>query len=415
MGTIKFTPRYIQRVRDPLNNSEYRTERHISFVRLEDVPANLPLDPCPRSRGTRWDLYREIQNHLAEKDGTPGTFHLKNHGITVVAKGLRQVDDEDYEIDFASGHGIIDGKNTYQMILEAQRNPDIALPRNQHVKLEIVVGLADTWIAEVARGLNTSMQVQTQGLLALQPALRWIKQDLADQPYFSDIAWSETERGTYDIADILAVLNCFNIDFYPNQGTSHPVVAYADKGKLIQSFAQDYKDNKGKAYQRLRPILRDVLLLHDTISKQFAEIAEGRGPDDLVEKVQGQPFRFPFIQKTARQRLTRGGLLPILAAFRWLVEADPATGDVRWRNGFENVLSRWGAMAERFLKYTVDKHRELGRGVDAVGRSESHWASLHKEMALMDLMEQQAAPPPAPTPEPSSLAPAGQVDAVEER
>jgi hypothetical protein len=89
-------------------------------------------------------------------------------------------------------------------------------------------------------------------------------------------------------------------------------------------------------------------------------------------------------------------LLPVLAAFRWLVENDAASDCVRWRGGFGQVLERWRAASERLVALTVEKCREVGDNPDALGRSASHWSALHKEVAFLDLLAKPAAPPPAP-------------------
>lgn len=106
------------------------------------------------------------------------------------------------------------------------------------------------------------------------------------------------------------------------------------------------------------------------------------------------------------ERLAKGALLPVLAAFRWLVELDPQTGLARWRTGgFNAVLERWRAASERLVALTVDRCREVGDNPDAIGRSASHWGSLHKEVAFLDLMARPAAtPPPPPPPAPQTTA-----------
>jgi hypothetical protein len=82
-----------------------------------------------------------------------------------------------------------------------------------------------------------------------------------------------------------------------------------------------------------------------------------------------------------------------------MVEDDPATGGVKWRRGFDKVLDRWRAAAERLVAQTVEKCRELDANPDTIGRSASHWGALHKEVAFMDLMappepQRPVAPPP---------------------
>ena len=410
MATITLLPRHVRKMHDPLFSSRLATERHVFFVAVEDIPEGISLDPTPRGSGTRWDVYKDVRASLLNEDCTPGTFHLKNQGITLIAEEVRKVDDREYQVDVAEGQGIVDGRHTYQLILEAQRDPEVKLPTKQYVKVEVVTGVPGEWIDEVARGLNASMQVQVQSLQPLQDAFQWMKDELEDQPYFKHISWSETQRGLFDAADILCLLTCFNIDFYPNQGSNHPVAAYDNKSVVLKTFEQEYRDNGGKAYTRLRPILKDILMLHDTIRKQFAELCrrEGHGKSDVIEQANGAPYKFPFTRMVAAERATRGALYPVLGAFRWLVQDDPKTGAVTWTGGFENVLQRWAKLGPRLVNHTIEKREELPNP-DAVGRSKGHWGALHKEIAFADLMNRQAAPEPTPVePQVEELTPAPQ-------
>ena len=75
-----------------------------------------------------------------------------------------------------------------------------------------------------------------------------------------------------------------------------------------------------------------------------------------------------------------------MAAFRWLVEDNPLSGDLRWRGGFDNVLLRWRATAEKIVVRTVDRLTELQHNIDALGRSASYRGMLHKEIAFVDLL-----------------------------
>lgn len=374
------------------------------FVRLEDLPADFPVYGGLPAPTIRWDAHREMSGHIVDREGTPGTFHLKNRGITLVAQDVRQPDDDGYEIDFLAGQGIIDGRTVYQLIVDAQRNPDIDLPFDQHVKLEIITGVSDSWLPEMSKGLNTHVQVQSQHLLSLQPSLQWIRDCLSAEPYYRDIAWTETERGIYDIVEIIGLMACFNIEFSPNQGSNHPVAAYADPSLLMRTFVRDAKQDDGRSYKRLRPILRDVLRLHDIVAEQFpaqCKPEQLQALDGVVEHATAVPFRFPFTDTSGHRRLAKGARLPIVAAFRWLVAEDPDTGNFRWRRGFDEVLSRWQHMSGRFIRETAEKHRELGRGADAIGRSSSHWSTLHKEIAFMDLLDR-----------PSSAAAVSQTDST---
>ncbi len=394
MPTVKLRPRFIRRSIDPLGNGTPAIERHVLFVPVTDVPAGIAMAAGMKTPKTRWDVYRDVQASLLDKHCTPGTFHLKNRGITIVARDLRKIEEDEYDLDLSPGQGIVDGSHTYRLILETQQNPDVTLPKKQFVKMEVLTRIPDDWVAEMAGALNTSILAYTDSLLVLQDALTWIRDELKSEPYYKTIAWSESERGSYDARDILAFMTCFNIASYANTGTLHPVAAYDNRAVVLSSFEQDYRQG-GHAYRKLRPILKDILALHDTIQLEFPKLLErgGKSYAEVVERSSKRPHEFPFLGARSTERLAKGALLPVLAAFRWLVEDDPTSGGVRWRVSFDKVLERWRTASDRLVALTVEKCREVGDNPDALGRSAPHWGALHKEVAFLDLI---AKPAPAP-------------------
>lgn len=393
MTAITFRPRFSRRLPDPFSNSTHGTERHVLFVPVSELPAGIALARGMRTPKTRWDVYKDVQRSLLDKDCTPGTFHLKNQGITLIARDAQRIEDDQYDVDFAQGQGIIDGSNTYRLIIEAQENPDIELPKNQYVKVEVLTNVPEEWVGEISDALNTSMLAHRDSLLDLQPALAWIKDELSDQPYFKSLSWSEEERGLYDVRDILSIATCFNTASYANAGSNHPVVAYDNRSVVLRSFEEDYKNHDGAAYRKLRGLLKDALVLHDTIQLEFPKLLQrsGTSAPELVDRASKRPYEFPFLQTRSTERLAVGALFPVLAAFRWMVEDDTVSGQARWCGGFANVLDRWRAAGERLVALTVEKSKEAGNNPDAIGRSASHWGALHKEVAFVDLMAKQAA------------------------
>ena len=387
MPKITLRPRFARRLPDPFANTSHGTERHIFYVRVTDLPVGISLDPSPRVPNTRWDVYKEVQASLLDQDCSPGIFHLKNQGITIVARDVEKIEENEYQIDLDDDDGVIDGAHTYRLIIEAKQSSSIKLPRQQYVKVEIITRAPKEWLAEISGGLNTSIQGQRDSLHSLQQPLEWLKDELRDQKYFKSIAWTETERGQIDIKDLLCILTCFNTSSYPNAGTHHPVVAYENKSIVLSTFEEDFKNSEGRAYKRMQPILKDILSLHDIVQLEFPTFHQQHGSKapELIETTSKKPFDFPFIQAKSTERLAKGALYPVLAAFRWLIEDDPKADAVRWRGGLEHVLRRWRDLAERFVLLSAQRSHEIGGNADALGRSGSHWSMLHKEVALADL------------------------------
>lgn len=245
------------------------------------------------------------------------------------------------------------------------------------------------WIQELAGGLNTSVQVKQMSLDDLGRKFDWIKDELRGEPYLDQIAFRENQQGEMDARDLVALLTCFSIDRFPNDGDNHPVEAYSSKAKVLGWF-----EKEPKQYERLRPLLKDILVLHDTIrhdSRDHWLAAGGHfGKLAFVESKKRGEWNFPFTGSTAKYRLTDGALYPLLASFRWMVDND-RNGSIQWRGGFPSVCALWDTAAEELLRTVNQASVELGRNPNAIGKSKNLWANLHRVVAMRDLMNRAKA------------------------
>ena len=138
-----------RRVPDPVFFKSNSTTRHIFFVPVRKVPKGLPLDPNARVPNINRRVYQQIERSLLNEDVTPGTFHLKHKGITIVAEKVEQKREDQYVVTLAKGQGILDGGHTYELLT---RDREEELPENQFVKFEILTNVEEEWIVEIAAG-----------------------------------------------------------------------------------------------------------------------------------------------------------------------------------------------------------------------------------------------------------------------
>lgn len=383
MAKFVFECEYARRIPDPVFFKSYKIERHVLLVPVRSVPKGLPYDPNARLPNVRRRVYRDVLDSLLNgADNTPGTFHLKHKGITLIAEDVLRRGDNHYVVTMDDGHGIVDGGHSYKLIVDNLDNPD--LPAKQYVKFEILTNIPKAWITEIAGGLNTAVQVEDMSLDSLEGRFDWIKKELAKQPYFSKLAWKEGQPGEMDARDLVSLMTCFLIDEFPNNGPDHPVMAYEKKSKALELFEQ-----KGTTFEKMRPILKEILVLHDTISltagEKYNKAYKGKaGNATFMEKRERGKFQFMFINREDQHRLSNAALYPMLAAFRWMVEEDPKTGLYRWRDGFGAVLKRWNEAAPDLMKATFDENERGGRTPNALGKSRPHWNSLHTKLAKLD-------------------------------
>jgi hypothetical protein len=390
-ATFKFPVRVARRMPDPTFPGAVR---HIFTVRADDLPQGMPKAPNPRAQKTDRGIYKDVARSLLNEEGTPNTFHLKNKGITVLADDVREIGDSTYEIRFGPAQGIVDGAHTYEIILSGQERIAEAREANngsaidQYVRMEVQVGIPEDLWVEMAGGLNTAVQVQDWSLANLKNQFDWIKDLLDSEPYGRKIAYRENEVDTaYDVRDVIVLLEMFNVFDYRNDGEEHPTKTYNNKSDVLDRYLAD-----PAKYQRLAPILKDILRLHDTISLTAREkhnAAGGKaGRLTFVERKVRGTWPFVFIGKTGEYRLNRAALFPMLGAFRWMVAETP-TG-VEWRGGFAQVLKIWDESASELMRATQATSDEYGRKLTALGKSRNHWATLHSTVAKRELTARAA-------------------------
>ncbi|MEM1409885.1 MAG: AIPR family protein [Pseudomonadota bacterium] len=390
-NTVTIVASIARRIPDPNFKEKHGLERHIFVVPVHGLPKGLPLDPNARRPKTSKRVYQKVKASLFNQDCEPDTFHLKNKGITIIADSVKALSKDTFEIAMINGvHGIVDGGHTYTLITEAQESA--GLPEAQFVTVEVRVGVPLVWIPDIAGGLNTSVQVQDMSLDNLADAFRWMKDELKDEIYFDNIAWSENDPGEYDARDLVSMLAMFNVDLHPNDGDDHPVYGYEKKSVALKAF-----EGKAKSFERMRPIFRDILRLHDIIRRDYyflwnANVEGGKaGHLAFSEKKTKGVWEFPFTDQKSEYRMVNGALYPILAAFRWFVRQDKLSGAISWRDGFDAVVKAWEDDAVTLLKSTHEMSNSLGRNPQSVGKSRPHWANLHNIVAKRDLQRQASA------------------------
>ncbi len=346
-------------------------------------------------------VYREVRHSLDGQTATRGTFDLMNKGITILADSVKMVDKDsrlfELTIDDEEG-GIVDGAHTAKIIEEANREGTV--PAEQHVEVFVRTAIPSDLVSDIARGLNTGIQVASQSIYNIEGVFDWLKDEVGKTSYAGLISWNESDDKEYDVRDLISVLELFNVFDYPNDVsmTRHPISAYEKWSKPLEKFAADVRANlKSKqksTYYRLMPLLRNAMELYDHIRRDFREMRNEAGGSagkmNIIEEAseRRKAFDFPFAAlPSAKYRLTKGAAFPILAAFRTYVEVDPKTGFARWRGGFAKVLKAWREAGPTLVEDTYLMTRDGKRNPDALGKDRKHWANLHMRMQVMLLQE----------------------------
>lgn len=376
-----------RRMPDPNFHKTQGVEHHLFLVNCRDLPRELPLEANARRPNTRKQVYKQVRESLLELDGEPGSFHLKNKGIVIVADRvtLKPGTSDQYVISLdRTRQGILDGGHTYQLIMEAQEADD--LPSDQYVFIQIRTAIPKDWIPDISQGLNTSVQVQDMSLQHLAGKFGWLKAEMNGHDYATKIAWSENDPGDMSARDIIALMYMMNIRLFPD-ASRHPTSGYEKKSEALKDF-----DTSDATFRWMAPILHDILYLHDWISFTAVDFynegaakagVKGRGAGlSFVKQAKRKAFEPIFMDsiQSFNTMLEDAALYPILAGFRVFLRHEPNTGKFKWIGGFEVVKEAWRDLAYELMKATMHTANEVGRSRNAIGKSRLHWDGIYQKV-----------------------------------
>ena len=384
-----------RRFPDPnLNIPGGKVEHSLFFVRAKDLQ-HIPTDPNPRAQDTNKRIYREVADSLLSPEDK--TFHLKNKGITIIAHDCRYDESSQaVEILFAEGQGIVDGAHTHRIIQEHRTE----CPDDQYVKLEVLTGVPPELVEPIAGGLNTSVQVSNMSLTTLSGRFQWIRDEIRGTRYEPKIAFKENEEGEYDVRDLVAILTLFNIERFHDD--DHPIIAYRNKENCLALYkeAEDKFERQKKAsvYRKLRPLLKDILDLHDYIQVKGRWLYNQPGTDggpkgkagklSWVEKSKKGKrgkggYTLTFSGEKTDAKLVEGALFPMLGAFRYLVEQKEGDDAYSWKlPSFAKVKELFDRVGAQMMRTTQETSKTSGRNPSVIGKNSQHWDNLYQKVAL---------------------------------
>lgn len=90
------------------------------------------------------------------------------------------------------------------------------------MEVYIRTGVDEDLATDIARGLNTGMQVAAKSIYNIDGVFDWLKDEIKGKPYDEMIAWRESDNKEYDVRDLIGVLELFNVFDFPNEVSKHP-------------------------------------------------------------------------------------------------------------------------------------------------------------------------------------------------
>jgi len=307
-----------------------------------DVPINIPMDTNPREQKLTTAVAKKIRNSLTNPGAS--NFYLLNRGLLLSAEKVTFNSKSDtVSVIFADAnvHGDIDGGHTYRIIQECQSELDYG---QQYVKIEILTGVEDMF-QELASARNTSTQMQDKSIAELYNRFEIIKQAIKNESFANEVFFEENADGTVDVSDILALLNLFNVDRYPELN-DYAIVSYNGKKQCIDYYIKQHIENAetlANPYVKMSKIMVDIFKLYAQLELNARDYYSGGIPGKkygsvigITKKKEGKPsFKTKFYKNSTDYLTPNGFLMPIMGAFRALVDIDE-NGYYYWKkNPFE--------------------------------------------------------------------------------
>jgi hypothetical protein len=129
-----------------------------AYVKMRDLPLDLPLEVNPRAQNTQSRVARQIEAGLLDDSDV---FHLLNRGITMTALDASYNEKkEELSIEVAGGYyGVLDGGHTYRVIskniapylapdAKKEEEPEFL---DSFVRLEVLTGIKSDLLVDIAR------------------------------------------------------------------------------------------------------------------------------------------------------------------------------------------------------------------------------------------------------------------------
>jgi len=371
-------PPHVRKLQDPTSPGVSRSVGYCAFERL---PFKIPMDPNPRQpteKSMRSSLANEIRKTATE---APGLFHLINAGIFVLADSVEYNNDKGlltFAVDPEKGQGLYNGGHTLRIIEEIvrggyQQPEDPA--HHQYCNFDIQVGVDAKHLADIAEGRNSTVPLKEKTLADYQDKFEWVKDALKAKPYKEKIGYVENHDKPEDIEHVICRLTAVNPLIYDKD--TQPIVAYTSKKRCFELFVEQ----PGK-FTPLATILPDVLELYEHLIARAREhylklvpggkFVQWEGAIKLLKRTTDI---LPLTGEEVEYRIADGWLIPLLAAFRALVQVKG--GKAEWIVLPDVIYKRIGG---RLLRILYETHTTLGKNPNAVGKYENVYRQLFGEV-----------------------------------
>ncbi len=375
---IPVPPPHVRKLQDPTNPNVVRSVGYCAFERL---PFTIPMDPNPRQpteKSLHSSLADDIRTTAVE---SRGLFHLVNAGIFVLADSVDYNNEKGllvFVVDTERGQGLYNGGHTLKLIEELVQNGFKQMDdstQRQYCNFDIQVGVDAKNLADIAEGRNRTVPLKEKTLAEYQDKFEWLKEALNNKPYKDLIGYVENHDKPEDIERVICRLTAVNCLIYDKD--TQPIVAYTSKKRCFELFI-----NEPDRFRPLSPVVPDVLELYEHLiahakDHYLAHVPGGKFVqwEGAVKQLQRTTDKLPLTGEEVKYRVADGWLIPLLAAFRALLQVKD--GEVSWLVDPKVIYKRIGG---RLIRILYETHTTLGKNPNAVGKYENVYRQLYAEV-----------------------------------
>lgn len=393
---IPVSPKLLRSLTDPHDES---MSIHHAYVKIRDFPSGkLPDDVNPRSHENPTGRIPEaIQDSLKT---SPKWFHMLNRGLLVIAQKAWYDNREQIlhiVISSEQDGGLADGATTDRVIRDVKQSVSAAefetlgegeIPdhlKEAFVHVEIISGGLSEMLIPLTRARNTSNQVKEFAIENLGGGFDWLKEVIESSQFRGRVRYRENDPEPVDVRTVLGLLTLFHPKW--NELGKEPMIAYTSKG-MVLNYYQDEEWRPG--YERLRPVVVDILEMYDHIHLNFhAQYEKYKKTLDKGSRLGGRkevryspdkPFKLALSGWETKRFISDGWLYPLLGAFRMLLDFPPTSrGSVKWLTEPKTFFNSNGA---EFVGDICEQSESLGSNPNATGKSRPLWNNLRTKMEL---------------------------------
>jgi hypothetical protein len=368
----------------------------ICYVDVEAVPAELRDWLGVNPRTPKLDKKEHLRGPVAKAivstlEDDPDMMCVRNNGITVLVDSM-----EFQRVEGGAGvlkvtltdktqHGIVNGGHTFHAIRQVVDDPERVEPVGAQVRMHFVQGLSPKHIADVAEGMNRSLQVDDKSLENLRGTFDEIEKALRGKPGADQIAYRQGDPGEVDILFVLTVMAMLDLNEYPDR-RKHPHSLFGQQKAVLDKFVNEVKDpNAG--FRRMLPCLHEILRLTDEIQKGVAgslgrlKVSQAKKGNRVASpKNKSEPAY--FAGGRIGGHVPVGFLYPIVASFRANIDPEKwAEGKFVWLTDPFKLMDEMSGELAEIIK---QEHKENNGKPAEVGRKEAAYRGCYS-VIMMEL------------------------------